>query len=205
MPFGKIHRVNDDGSIPPDNPFAGQWQDKSANGASVRRSIWTYGHRSSQGLEWHPGRRTVWNSEMGPRGGDEVNELHPGRNYGWPYVSAGMEYLGTAVERHKLDNVEFDADDTQAPLLDITPSPAISSFVFYEGDAFAGWQGDVLIGSLKGNSLFRLVFDGAEFQRQETLIRDLARIRDVEVGYDGHVYLLLESKGGARIVALRPA
>ena len=101
---------------------------------------------------------------MGPRGGDELNEL----------------------------------------LVDITPSPAISSFAFYSGDRFPGWEHNVLIGSLKGSSLFRMVFDGRELKHRETLIKDLARIRDVEVGYDGLVYLLLENEAGSSIVRLSP-
>lgn len=203
IPYGKIHRVRDDGSIPPDNPFAdanppGNLREK------VHQSIWTYGHRSPQGLEWHPERRRVWNSEMGPRGGDELNELLAGRNYGWPYHSLGLEYSGSRVERHISRAIEFDASEVEQTLVDITPSPAISSFVIYSGDRFPGWQNDVLIGSLKGSSLFRMVFDGKKLKHRETLIKDLARIRDVEVGYDGLVYLLLENEAGSSIVRLSP-
>jgi glucose/arabinose dehydrogenase len=201
-PYGKIHRVNDNGSIPPDNPFAGQ-----ASGAAqdIRDSIWTYGHRSPQGLEWHPVRHLIWNSEMGPRGGDELNELLSGRNYGWPFHSNGLEYLGSKVARHEPKAIEFDANDIQHTLVDITPSPAISSFAFYTGDRFPRWRNDVLIGSLKGSSLFRMTFDGTVLTKQETLIKDLARIRDVEIGYDGLVYLLLETQSGSSIVRLAPA
>ena len=197
-PYGKIHRVGDDGSVPLDNPFL--------MGAKefVRQTIWTYGHRSPQGLEWNPVRRTVWNSEMGPRGGDELNELLPGRNYGWPYFSMGLEYAGVVVERHKANSVEFEAEQVEQTLVDITPSPAISSFAFYSGNRFPGWQDNVLIGSLKGSSLFRMVFDGTELLHRETLIKDLARIRDVEIGYDGLVYLLLENEAGSSIVKLKP-
>ena len=204
VPYGKIHRVHDDGTIPLDNPFV-----VSANGAQedsdlARESIWTYGHRSPQGLEWNPVRKKVWNSEMGPRGGDEINELLPGRNYGWPYFSLGLEYAATRVERHKLTATEFDDSEIEQTLVDITPSPAISSFVIYSGDSFPGWQDNVLIGSLKGSSLFRMVFDGRKLVHRETLIKDLARIRDVEVGFDGLLYLLLENKAGSSIVRLVP-
>ena len=205
MPYGKIHRVNLDGTIPLDNPFAAQVDESlSAQQNFVRQSIWTYGHRSPQGLEWNAQRDTVWNSEMGPRGGDELNELLPGRNYGWPFFSLGLEYSGVHVERHKLHNREFDASEVEQTLVNITPSPAISSFHFYDGEAFPAWQHNVLIGSLKGSSLFRMVFDGNQLVHQETLIKDLARIRDVEVGYDGLVYLLLETGGGSSIVKLVP-
>lgn len=195
-PYGKIHRVRDDGKIPTDNPFAED---------STSASIWTFGHRSPQGLEWHPTRQLIWNSEMGPRGGDELNELLPGRNYGWPYHSNGLEYAGDHVQRHKPKSIEFDAQDIQHTLVDITPSPGISSFAFYTGERFPKWRGDVLIGSLKGSSLFRMSFADTTLVKRETLIKDLARIRDIEVGYDGLVYLLLESKTGSSIVRMKPA
>jgi len=201
-PYGKIHRVKDDGSIPLDNPFVGA--DSSEGSGKPMASIWTYGHRSPQGLEWHPERARVWNSEMGPRGGDELNELLPGRNYGWPYFSEGLEYVGKTVERHTLSGIEFDASDIEQTLVNITPSPAISSFVVYTGNQFPRWQNNVLIGSLKGGSLYRMVFAGRELTHRETLIKDLARIRDVETGYDGLVYLLVETKAGSSILRLVP-
>ncbi|NOX51043.1 MAG: hypothetical protein GXP16_10995 [Gammaproteobacteria bacterium] len=204
-PYGKIHRVRDDGTIPLDNPFVVGGDSNSPQTNFVRKSIWTYGHRSQQGLEWHPTRKRVWNSEMGPRGGDELNELLPGRNYGWPYFSLGLEYAGSQVERHKPKSIEFDRSQVEQTLVDITPSPAISSFVIYSGSRFAGWQENVLIGSLKGSSLFRMVFEGKNLVHRETLIKDLARIRDVEVGFDGLVYLLLENKAGSTIVKLVPS
>lgn len=195
-PYGKIYRIRDDGAIPLGNPFV--------TGDFVVKTIWTYGHRSPQGLEWNPLRERMWNSEMGPRGGDELNELLAGKNYGWPFYSLGLEYSGTRVERHKLKAQEFDASEVEQTLVDITPSPAISSFSIYSGDAFPRWQDNILIGSLKGSSLFRMVFDGRNLIHRETLIKDLARIRDVEVGFDGLVYLLLENKAGSTIVRLVP-
>jgi glucose/arabinose dehydrogenase len=202
-PYGKIHRINDDGGLPSDNPYVnGNTLTESGNRAL--ESIWTYGHRSPQGLEWHPDRKRIWDSEMGPRGGDELNELIPGHNYGWPYFSMGLEYAGIEVERHKAKAIEFDNSSVETTLVDITPSPAISSFVIYSGDRFAGWQGNVLIGSLKGSSLFRMEFDDKSLVHRETVIKDLARIRDIEVGYDGLVYLLLENKAGSSIVRLTP-
>lgn len=201
-PYGKVHRVHTDGAIPADNPFV---QLAASSNNPISASIWTYGHRSPQGLEWHPERQRVWNSEMGPRGGDEVNELLSGRNYGWPFHSLGLEYLGHRVERHKPKSIEFDSREIEMPLVDITPSPAISSFVVYSGEPFNRWQNDVLIGSLKGSSLYRLRFAGNRLSHRETLISDFGRIRDIEVGYDGLVYLLLESKSGSTVVRLRPS
>ncbi|XOV82769.1 MAG: PQQ-dependent sugar dehydrogenase [bacterium] len=204
LPYGKILRLRDDGTIPLDNPYFIAAQEGRVAASAVTPAIWSYGHRSPQGLEWHPERGTVWDSEMGPRGGDELNELLPGRNYGWPYVSAGLEYSGYVVERHKPKAIEFDDTVVEYSLVDITPSPAISSFAFYTGEQFPNWRNDVLIGSLKGSSLFRMTFQDRELIEQETLIKDLARIRDVEVGYDGLVYLLLENEAGSAIVKLVP-
>ncbi|HEX7037293.1 MAG TPA: PQQ-dependent sugar dehydrogenase [Pseudomonadales bacterium] len=203
-PFGKIHRVNDDGTIPSDNPLLITGR-IPADAPFHVQSIWTYGHRSPQGLQWNPRRGAVWEAEMGPRGGDEINELRPGGNYGWPFHSLGLEYSGVTVARHEAEGIEFDLDDVEMPLTHFTPSPAISSFAFYSGDAFPGWQNDVLLGSLKGSSLFRLVFDSDRLVHEETLIKDLARIRDVEIGNDGLVYLLLENEAGSRVVRLVPA
>jgi glucose/arabinose dehydrogenase len=201
-PYGKIHRLRDDGTIPADNPYVAG--NNIIGGDNALESIWTYGHRSPQGLEWHPVRKRVWNSEMGPRGGDELNELLAAHNYGWPYHSLGLEYAGEEVERHKPKAIEFDERQVEQTLVNITPSPAISSFVVYSGDRFPGWQDNVLIGSLKGSSLFRMAFDGNALVHRETLIKDLARIRDVEVGFDGLVYLLLENEAGSSIVKLSP-
>ncbi len=203
VPYGKIHRMNDDGSVPEDNPLVLSGLVPADAPASLR-SIWTYGHRSPQGLEWNPVRKRVWEAEMGPRGGDEINELHAGKNYGWPYHSLGLEYTGVAVARNEAHGIEFDVDSVEQTLVDFTPSPAISSFAFYRGDVFPGWRNDVLLGSLKGTSLFRLEFDGDEFVHRETLIDGLARIRDVEIGFDGFVYLVLENEAGGEVVRLVP-
>lgn len=203
-PSGKIHRINLDGSVPADNPFVVSSQNVG-DLPFTHQTIWTYGHRSPQGLEWNYNQGNAWNAEMGPRGGDEINELIAGRNYGWPYFSLGLEYSGGHVERHKAKSVEFDVESIEQTLVDITPSPAISSFAFYNGDQFPKWKDNMLLGSLKGSSLFRLVFDGNKLVHRETLFKDLSRIRDVEIGYDGFVYLLLENKTDSQIVRLVPA
>ncbi|HEY5646909.1 MAG TPA: PQQ-dependent sugar dehydrogenase [Pseudomonadales bacterium] len=195
-PYGKIHRVYDDGRIPEDNPFVGR--------PDAMASTWTYGHRSPQGLEFDPRTGNLWGSEMGPRGGDEVNLLLPGRNYGWPLYSLGVDYDGTPVEYWKDLGIEYDLEDIEQPVVDLTPSPAVSSFVIYRGDAFPGWEGDFIVGSLKATELYRFEIDGDEFKHRERLIGDLARVRDVEVGPDGLVYLLLEHDTGSQIVRLVP-
>ena len=195
-PYGKIHHVHDDGSVPADNPFV--------DVADAQPTTWTYGHRSPQGLEFHRGTGQLWSTEMGPRGGDEINLLLPGRNYGWPLYSKGVDYDGTPVEYGKELGMTFDLEDIEQPVVDLTPSPAVSSFVFYDGDAFPAWHDHMLVGSLRATELYRVEVDGDRLVQQETLITDLARIRDVEVGVDGLVYLLLEHASGGRIVRLAP-
>lgn len=196
-PWGKIHRVYANGDIPTDNPFYGVEE--------AYESIWTYGHRSPQGLEFRKTSGELWESEMGPRGGDEINILMPAKNYGWPLQSLGMNYVGTEVDYGKLLGIEYDIADIEQTIVDLTPSPAISTFVFYEGDAFPAWQDQMIVGSLKARSLYRLVFENNELAYQETLISDLARIRDVEVGNDGEIFLLLENNAGGKIVRMVPA
>ena len=208
LPYGKIHRVNDDGSVPADNPFVVELGTPIASSpgqpADAMQTIWTYGHRSPQGLEFNHLTGELWGSEMGPRGGDEVNLLLPGRNYGWPLTSKGVDYDGTTVEYGINLGIEFDINDIEQPVVDFSPSPAISSFVFYSGNAFPNWQDDIIIGSLKAGELYRLEIEDNQLVHRETLIKGLARIRDIEVGYDGLIYLLLENQAGGKIVRLVP-
>jgi len=196
QPYGKIYRMNDDGTIPADNPFA--------DSVGVLQSIWTYGHRSPEGLEYNPLTKQLWGTEMGPRGGDEVNLLEAGKNYGWPLVSNGMNYNGTKVEYGKYLGIEFEMKDIVQPKVDLTPSPAVSSFAFYQGDQFPNWQNNLIVGSLKAATLYRFVVEGTAVVQEEILIKDLARIRDIEVGNDGLIYLLLEHKSGGQLVRLVP-
>ncbi len=195
-PWGKIHRVNDDGSIPQDNPFAGR--------DDVYRSIFTFGHRSPQGLEFDTQTGQLWGTEHGPRGGDEVNLLLAGRNYGWPLYSLGMDYDGTPVEYGKDLGIAFELSDIEQPVVDLTPSPAVSSFIISDSIKFPEWEGDFLVGSLKARSLFRFVIENNELVHRETLIEGFGRIRDIEAGFDGDIYLLLEHSSGGKIVRLVP-
>ena len=197
MPWGKIHRVNDDGSIPEDNPFADR--------DDVYRSIYTYGHRSPQGLEFDPVNGELWGSEHGPRGGDEVNRLLPGRNYGWPLYSLGMDYDGTPVEYGKDLGITFELSDIEQPVVDLTPSPAVSSFIITTSEQFPEWNGDFLVGSLKARSLFRIEIENNRLVHKETLFEGVGRIRDIAQGYNGDIFLLLEHDSGGRIVRLAPA
>ena len=195
-PWGKIHRINDDGSIPDDNPFADR--------DDVYRSIFTLGHRSPQGLEFDLVNGELWGTEHGPRGGDELNRLIPGENYGWPLFSLGMDYDGTPVEYGRDLGIAYELSDIQQPVLDLTPSPAVSSFIISSSDQFPDWEGDFLVGSLKARSLFRIEIDNNQFVKRETLLGELARIRDIEQGPNGGIYLLLEHITGGRVVRLVP-
>ncbi|MBX2819794.1 MAG: PQQ-dependent sugar dehydrogenase [Rhodothermaceae bacterium] len=193
-PSGKIHRIYDDGSIPEDNPYV--------NHPEAVPSIWSYGHRSPQGLEFNPRTGKLWGTEMGPRGGDEVNLIMPGKNYGWPLYSKGLNYDGTPVEYGKQLGIELDLSTIEQTKIDLTPSPAISSFVIHDGSVFPEWKDNLIVGSLKATELFRMVIDGEDIVHTETIIKDFARIRDVEHGPDGTIYLLLEHADGGQIVKL---
>jgi glucose/arabinose dehydrogenase/mono/diheme cytochrome c family protein len=195
-PYGKTHRVHDDGRVPNDNPFI---DDPEAG-----NTIWTYGHRSPQGLEFDPKTRTLWGTEHGPRGGDEINLLKPGRNYGWPLYSKGQNYDGTPVNWGEELGIEYELDDIEQPVVDLTPSPAVSSFVFYRGAAFPAWEDDLIVGSLKAADLYRFEIEDGELKHRELLVPKLARIRDVEIGDGGVLYLLLEHDSGGRIVRVVP-
>jgi aldose sugar dehydrogenase len=196
FPWGKIHRINDDGSIPADNPFADR--------DNVYRSIYTIGHRSPGGLEFDTQGGGLWGTEHGPRGGDEVNLLLPGGNYGWPLTSLGMNYNGTPVNHGDELNIAFELADIQQPIVDLTPSPAVSSFIISSSEKFPEWNGDFLVGSLKARSLYRFQIRNNVLVSRETLLQDLARIRDIEQGFNGEIYLLLEHNSGSRIVRLVP-
>lgn len=194
-PYGKIHRVNDDGSIPADNPGAGQ--------DGIYPSMWTWGHRSPQGLEFDTRTGQLWGTEHGPRGGDEVNLLLPGRNYGWPLTSKGMNYDGTPVNYGPQLGIAFELTDIEQPVVDLTPSPAVSSFIVSRSEQFPQWQNDFLVGSLKARSLFRVeIDDNNRMLKRETLFAGLARIRDIEQDDEGNIFLLLEHNSGSRIVRL---
>ena len=193
-PYGKIHRIHDDGRIPTDNPFV--------NTAGALPSIWTYGHRSPQGLEFDATNRDLWGTEMGPRGGDEVNLLLPGRNYGWPLFSKGLHYNGQPVGGNR-QQLEITIDDIEQPRVDLTPGPAVSSFIIYSGQAFPNWQGNLLVGTLKGTKLFRMVFDNKTLIKREVILGPISRIRDIEVEPSGTILLLLEHRSNSQIVRLK--
>jgi glucose/arabinose dehydrogenase len=196
LPYGKIHRIRDDGAIPADNPLVGR--------PAALASIWTWGHRSVQGLEYDAGAGRLWSTEMGPRGGDELNLLLPGRNYGWPIFTSGVNYDGRPIDVGRSLGISLRPEDAVFPVLDVTPSQALSSFVVYRGKAFPRWQGSIILGTLRATDLLRLEIVDGRVAHTEVLLRDLARFRDIEVGPKGELYLLLENAAGSRIVRLVP-
>ncbi len=195
-PHGKIMRLHDDGRIPDDNPFV------DSPGAEA---VWTYGHRSSQGLEFNPRTGDLWNSEMGPRGGDELNRLVRGGNYGWPVFTKGVNYDGRPVDVADQLGLTLREEDAIFPVLDMTPSPAISSFIFYQGDEFPKWQNNILIGTLRATDLMRFVIEDDQVVHKETLLENIVRFRDLELGPNGELFVLVEHASGGQILRLSPA
>ena len=187
-PNGKVHRVNDDGSIPQDNPFVHR--------AGALPSIWTYGHRNPQGLAFHPVTGELWESEHGPRGGDELNILQPGHNYGWPVITYGMNYSGTPIT----DRLSREGMDQ--PVTYWVPSIAASPIAFYTGDRFPSWKNNLFVGSLAAQELRRLVVEGRTVTHQEILFKGIGRVRDVVNAPDGSLYIILNQPD--RIVHLVP-
>ncbi len=199
-PYGKVHRVKDNGDIPSDNPFL---QDKDSPN-STAHTVWSYGHRTIQGLEAHPLTGDIWGAEMGPRGGDEVNLIAKGGNYGWPLYTNGLDYDATPVTLGNDLGLDFRLEDTVLPVVDFTPAPALSNFSFHHGNVFTGWKDDMLLGSLKAQTLYRLRFEARQLVEQEKLVTDLGRIRDVAMGADGLVYILIEHDDNGSIIRLTP-
>ena len=180
---GTTIRLHEDGRVPEDNPFVGQ--------EGVHPEIWTYGHRNAQGLAIHPETGDVWLNEHGPQGGDELNLIRPGLNYGWPIVGFGVNYrTGIAIHSATLQ------DGMEPPVHIWVPSIGVTGMLFYTGTAFPDWQGDMIVASLRGEQLVRLTLNEQQVARQETLINGLGRIRDVRQGPNGIIYLAMD--GDAR-------
>ncbi len=188
---GSVIRLHDDGRIPADNPFVKNKKSKA--------EIFSYGHRNPQGMTLHPETGQVWIHEHGPQGGDEINLIQPGRNYGWPVITYGVNYvIGTKIGEgtHKAG--------MEQPLYQWTPSIAPSGMAFYTGDKLPGWRNNLFVGSLKFQLLVRLELNGTEIIKEERLLeRALGRIRDVRSGPDGFLYLLTDENDGS-LVRLEP-
>lgn len=176
-PLGKIHRVNDDGTAPKDNPFVGR--------AGAVPSIWSYGHRHPQGLAWDPVTGKLWESEHGPQGGDEVNIIEPGRNYGWGVITMGVQ---PGITKRAEEGME-------QPVVYYTPTIAPSGMAFYAGTKYPGWKNNLLMGGLGGQQLRRLEIEGGKVTHQEVVFNQFGRIRDVVLGPDGYLYVLMQLPG----------
>lgn len=182
---GKVVRIFPDGKVPDDNPFVGQ--------PGVRPEIWSYGHRNQQGAALNPWTGTLWTHEHGPRGGDEINIIEAGKNYGWPIATYGIDYSMQPISEAKGNVVE----GTVQPKHFWENSPAISGMAFYDSDHFKPWDHNLFIGALAAQELIRLQFDGNKIVHEERLLGELkARIRDVRLGPDGYLYVLTDSEDG---------
>ena len=201
-PFGKIHRVRDDGYVPPDNPYFVAAENRSAS--STRHTVWSIGHRTGQGLASDPDTGAIWNAEMGPRGGDEINLIRGGGNYGWPLYTNGLDYNGDWVRIGEDLGLDFALDDTYLPTVDFSPAPALSNLSFHQGKAFARWNGDALVGSLKAGTLYRIRLGSDRALEIEKLLQNFGRIRDVAIAPQGEVYLALEHGEAGSVWRLRP-
>ncbi len=191
---GTTNRINEDGSVPADNPFL--------NNSDIEPEIWAYGHRNAQGLVIDMETGAVWQTEHGPQGGDELNLVMPGENYGWPVVGYGVNYRsGLAIHKGTMDENMADPSHVWVP------SIGASGLMIYTGDAFPRWRGDIFAGGMALEQLARLVMDGEMVQREETLVYGMGRIRDVRQGPDGLIYLAIDHRDAqpTSILRLEPA
>ncbi|MFB6341886.1 PQQ-dependent sugar dehydrogenase [Saccharicrinis sp. FJH62] len=183
---GKLHRINDDGSVPIDNPFY--------NVEGADKTIYNFGHRNQQGLAMHPESGEIWSHEHGPRGGDEINIEKRGANYGWPEITFGINYNGTIITE---DTAKAGMEQ---PVIYYDPSIAPSGMDFVEGTNYPNWKGNILIGSLRFRHLVRVVLNNDKVIHQEKLIEDIGRVRDVKMGPDNLIYVSVEGIGVLRLV-----
>jgi glucose/arabinose dehydrogenase len=190
---GKVVRIYPDGKVPDDNPFVGQ--------AGVRPEIWSYGQRNPQGAALNPWTGTLWENEHGPRGGDEINIIERGKNYGWPMATHGINYSGQPIP----EATGKTAEGTVGPRHVWEKSPGLSGMAFYDADRFKAWKHNVFIGALVSQELIRLQFDGDKVVHEERLLSELnKRIRDVRQGPDGYLYVLTdEDDGGLYRIGLK--
>ena len=187
---GTTLRLHDDGSVPDDNPFVGQ--------ADALPEIYTYGNRNAQGMAVHPGTGEIWQNEHGPRGGDELNRIRAGVNYGWPEITHGINYDGSVL------TPDTARAGMEQPVHHWTPSIAVSGMDFYTGSAFPAWEGHAFVGALRQEHLQRLVIEGDRVLEREHLLFDLGRrFREVATGPDGYIYLLTDHSDG-ELLRLEP-
>lgn len=183
---GKVYRLHDDGKIPVDNPFV---RDRYA-----KKAIFSYGHRNSQGMALHPETGEVWTHEHGPKGGDEINIISSGKNYGWPKASHGVNYSGSTFTKFT------ELPGMESPVHYWVPSIAPSGMCFITGDIYPEWKGNLMVGSLKFQYLNRCVLNGNRVFKEEKLIEGLGRVRTVKQGPDGYIYVGVENLGIVKII-----
>ena len=183
---GKIYRLNDDGSIPKDNPFI--------NKKNAKKAIYSFGHRNPQGMEINPFTKEIWSHEHGPQGGDEINIIAKGKNYGWPKASFGINYSGT-----KFTDKTFILG-MENPIHHWTPSIAPSGMAFISSDKYGKWKGNLLVGSLKFQYVSRCILKGNTVFKEEKLLKDIGRVRSIEQGLDGFIYVGVENLGIVRLL-----
>jgi len=180
-PNGKVHRIHRDGSIPSDNPFVGR--------DDALPSIFSYGHRNPQGLAIHPETDALWGVEHGPRGGDELNWIVAGRNYGWPVITYGINYDGTIITEERA------REGMEQPVLYWRPSIAVSGLDVYDGQAFPYWRNHLLVGALRDQEVRLLSLAGNHVQHQEVILKNAGRVREAVTGPDGAVYVVVNAPG----------
>ena len=183
---GKIYRIKDDGTIPKDNPFY--------NDGNAKKAIYSYGHRNPQGMFKHPISGKIWTNEHGPRGGDEINIIEKGKNYGWPKITYGINYSGTTITKNKsLPNME-------QPLYYWIPSIAPSSFEYISSEIYPNWKGSLLAGALVFKYIERIVLEDDIVVSRSKIAENLGRPRDIKQGPDGFIYVSIENKGVYKIM-----
>jgi glucose/arabinose dehydrogenase len=188
---GSVIRLHDDGRIPSDNPLGTQKRAKP--------EIYSFGHRNPQGMALHPKTGAVWTHEHGARGGDEINIIRPGRNYGWPVITHGIDYDGSKI------GIGKSAPGMEQPLYYWVPSIAPAGMAFYTGNKFPKWRNSLFVGALRGETLVRLELKGKQVVKEERLLQNaVGRIRDVRMGPDGFLYLAIDDSDG-RLLRLEPA
>ena len=186
---GKIYRIKPDGSIPADNPFVNQ--------NDAKQAIYSYGHRNPQGMALNPATGEIWVHEHGPKGGDEINVLQSGKNYGWPVITYGINYDDSVITDQK------EAPGMEQPLHYWDPSIAPSGMAFVTGDVYPNWKGNLLVGSLKFTYLNRVVLENnSKVVKEEKLLEGIGRLRNVRMGPDGYIYVSVEQKGIYKIVPM---
>jgi aldose sugar dehydrogenase len=185
---GKVFRIHDDGRIPEDNPFVGQ--------EGVFQQIWSYGHRNIQGFVKHPETGVLWSHEHGPRGGDELNIVKKAANYGWPTITYGINYDGSIITN------EREREGMEQPQFIWDPSIGPSGLAFVTSDIYPGWKGNAMVGALAFTSVYRVEIEGSVASKQEQLLANIGRVRDVRQAPDGYLYVIVESSG--EIIRLLP-